>query len=143
MNVKKDDEKQESELTVSGNRDRRVRRLTAKYAEALKEQTRRHNKRDRDSAVLPSLGSPMTEDDKEDGEDAENHHHALATRGSSQRRKMSSPPVRPPKRSRISSVSPLKIVEGKRRPKVNVSAPRVQLLSSLFFGSVAYELRWN
>ncbi|KAM7537528.1 hypothetical protein Aperf_G00000071186 [Anoplocephala perfoliata] len=95
------------EVGSAGLRDRRSRRLTTRYAEALKAQTtkRRRPRDDSESAggTLRSLSSPAVTNSTIGEEDEENQ----------------SGHSRPHKRQRMAE-SPEKIIEGKRKPKANV-----------------------
>ncbi|EUB64318.1 Histone-lysine N-methyltransferase MLL4 [Echinococcus granulosus] len=93
-------------------RDRRSRRLTAKYAAALEEQTRRRRQRDNDSGTLgsPTVTLSMEEDDEE-------NQNRLCAKLSGMDR--DSQTVKSLKRSRPGS-SPENIIKGKRKPKANL-----------------------
>ncbi|CDS42350.1 mixed lineage leukemia protein mll [Echinococcus multilocularis] len=93
-------------------RDRRSRRLTAKYAAALEEQTRRRRQRDNDSGTLgsPTVTLSMEEDDEE-------NQNRLCVKLSGMDRDLQT--VKSLKRSRPGS-SPENIIKGKRKPKANL-----------------------
>ncbi|VDK33603.1 unnamed protein product [Taenia asiatica] len=93
-------------------RDRRSRRLTAKYAEALEEQMRRRRQRENDSGTLgsPTVTLSMGEEDEE-------NQNRLEERPLQIGRDLES--VKSLKRSRPSG-SPDNIIEGKRKPKANL-----------------------
>ncbi|KAL5972073.1 Histone-lysine N-methyltransferase trithorax [Taenia solium] len=93
-------------------RDRRSRRLTAKYAEALEEQMRRRRQRENDSGTL---GSPTVT--LSIGEEDEENQNRLEERSLQMGRDLES--VKSLKRSRPSG-SPDNIIEGKRKPKANL-----------------------
>lgn len=109
------------EVGSAGLRDRRSRRLTARYAEALKTQTtkRRRPKDDSESAggTLRSLSSPAVTNSTIGEEDEENPSRYS----------------RPPKRLKMAE-SP-EIIEGKRKPKANVCFGLLLPSFSLFLNS--------
>ncbi|VDM30823.1 unnamed protein product [Hydatigera taeniaeformis] len=93
-------------------RDRRSRRLTAKYAEALEEQMRRRRQRENDTSTMgfSTVTASMGEEDEEN-----------LNRLEEKRPQVERDPqlVKSLKRSRPGS-SPDNIVEGKRKPKANL-----------------------
>ncbi|KAL5110316.1 Histone-lysine N-methyltransferase trithorax [Taenia crassiceps] len=93
-------------------RDRRSRRLTAKYAEALEEQMRRRRHRENDSGTL---GSPIVTLSM--GEEDEENQNRLEERSFQLSRDPQA--VKSLKRPRPGS-SPDNIIEGKRKPKANL-----------------------
>ena len=84
-------------------RDRKSRRLTQRYAEALEEQTRR--RRQRESDIIEIRESPNPEEESEDR-----------------------PISHPSKRQKIVH-PPIEIVEGKRKPKANVRLRKILTFS--------------
>lgn len=98
-------------------RDRRSRRLTAKYAEALEEQMRRRRQRENDSGTLgsPTVALSVGEEDEENQNRLEERPFQIGR---------DSQTVKSLKRPRPGN-SPDKIIEGKRKPKANVSVESI------------------